>query len=369
MKRIAIITYSRAYNYGSALQTYALNHYLTLLGNDVKTIDYTTQSQQELYTIFEPLRGVISFLRNIQSLRHYYNLKTHKKRFDEFLSMYVPMTLPISSSEAFSSLNAQFDYFISGSDQIWNAQCDDFDSNYMLSFVQDKHKCIAYAPSLGAGANDPETIKVLREHVKSYKALSSRERESTSIIERATFRSVENVLDPVFLLDAQEWNEIARTSPINGEYILGYFIGDVPGMRDFAAQLSRDSNCPVVVIWKSIRDIKYGFKTYYEAGPREFISLIKGCKYVVTNSFHAVSFSLIFGKSFWAFIPPKSDDDRLKSILDLVNLSDRIVDIYNVPKIEKLSPIDYNSIDREKLNMMIESSKYYLKNNIRYGTL
>ena len=82
-----------------------------------------------------------------------------------------------------------------------------------------------------------------------------------------------------------------------------------------------------------------------------------------------MSFSLIFGKSFWAFIPPKSDDDRLKSILDLVNLSDRIVDIYNVPKIEKLSPIDYNSIDREKLNMMIESSKYYLKNNIRYGTL
>ena len=369
MNRIAIITYSRAYNYGSALQTYALNHYLTMLGYDVKTIDYTTHSQQQLYTIFEPCKGFMSVVRNMQSLLHYNSLKSHKKKFDDFLMLHVPMTLPVSSSEDFSLLNSQFDYFVSGSDQIWNVQCNDFDSNYMLSFVSDKQKCIAYAPSLGAGAKNPQTKEVLREYVKCYKAISARERTSIRIIEDATSRRVENVLDPVFLLDAGQWKKITRDSPINGEYILGYFIGDVAGMRDFAACLSQESNCPVVVIWKSIRDIKYGFKTYYEAGPSEFISLIRGCRCVVTNSFHAVSFALIFEKTFWAFKPKQSADDRLTSILDLVNLSDRIVDVDKIPYIDKFSSIDYESIDRKNLNVMIKSSKDYLKYNVGYGIM
>ena len=369
MRRIAIITYSRAYNFGSALQSYALNNYLTLLGNDVRTIDYTTQSQQQLYTIFESYKDLMSIIRNIHSLWHYFHLKLHKKKFDDFLLKNVQMTLPVYTSEDFMLLNSQFDYFISGSDQIWNAQCDDFDSNYMLSFVSDKQKCIAYAPSLGAGANYPQTMKLLREYVKCYKALSSRENASIKIIQDATSRCVESVLDPVFLLDSGQWKAIAGDSPIKGEYILGYFIGDVAGMREFAAQMSRESSCPVVVIWKSIRDVKYRFKTYYQAGPEDFISLINGSKYVVTNSFHAVSFSLIFAKSFWAFIPPKSHDDRLKSILDLVNLTDRIVDLDKASQINKLSLIDYDSIDKDKLNMMIKSSKQYLKNNINYGTM
>ena len=138
MKRVAIITYSRAYNYGSALQTYALNRYLTQLGNKVKTIDYTTKEQQNLYAIFEPIKGWMSFARNIQSLIYYASIKRHKGRFESFLLDRVPMTQRIQIAEDFARLINQFDYFLCGSDQIWNAQCDDFDPNYMLSFVTDK---------------------------------------------------------------------------------------------------------------------------------------------------------------------------------------------------------------------------------------
>lgn len=369
MKRIAIITYSRAYNYGSALQTYALNRYLTEFGYEVKTINYTTKEQQKLYSIFEPITGGLSIVRNMQSIWHYRHLKMHKKKFDDFLSSKVPMTASISTPNDFFTLNSQFDYFVCGSDQIWNAQCDDFDSNYMLSFVQDKQKCIAYAPSLGAGAKDPKTADALTKYVKGYKAISSRERASVEIIENATNSKVETVLDPVFLLDAEQWASIIDECPIKGEYILGYFIGDVIGMRDFATQLSKETHLPVIVIWKSIRDIKYGFKTYYEAGPTEFVSLVKGSRYIVTNSFHAVSFSLIFEKSFWAFVQPGSHDDRLRSILGLMNLTDRIIDAEKVSQINQLSKINYNSISKAALNNMIESSKDYLKRNIGYETM
>lgn len=369
MKRIAIITFSRAYNYGSALQTYALNRYLTVLGNIVKTIDYTTENQQKLYTIFEPLVGIMSLARNLQSIWHLSHLRTHKKRFAIFLKKYVPMTAKVSTYDDFLRLNTQFDYFICGSDQIWNAQCDDFDSNYMLSFVEEKQKCIAYAPSLGAGANDVNTAKVLATYVKGYKGVSSREKASVGVIGKVTGCDVENVLDPVFLLNANQWFEVSPSCPINEEYILGYFIGDVVGMRNFAAELSKESGLPVVVVWKSLRDVKYGFTTYYESGPAEFLSLVNGAKYIVTNSFHAVSFSIIFGKSFWAFIQPGTYDERLRSLLELVNLTDRIIDAEAGLKVNKLSLIDYASINRDALNQMIETSKNFLKRNTDYGTL
>ena len=345
MKRIATITYSRAYNYGSALQTYALNRYLTELGNNVKTIDYTTENQQKLYKIFEPLNSSMSIVRNLQSIVYYNHLKTHKKRFDNFLSRYVPMTEKVSTYDEFLRLNTQFDYFVCGSDQIWNAQCEDFDSNYMLSFVDNKQKCIAYAPSLGAGNNEPNTVKALATYVNGFKSISSREKSSVSIIENATGCHVEHVVDPVFLLDSGQWIEIMDTCPVKGEYILGYFIGNVTGMREFAAQFSKESNLPVVVIWKSIRDVKYGFRTYYEAGPSEFLSLIKGATYIVTNSFHAVSFSLIFCKSFWAFTQPNSSDERIRNILVLMGLTNRIVNEDQFAGIEKFSTIDYGMIN------------------------
>ena len=369
MKRISIITYVRAYNYGSALQAYALNKFLTLQGYSVQTIDYTTKQQQQLYRIFEPSRGIMSFARNIQSFFYLRTLRKHKRKFDDFVSDFIPLTNKILKNEDLTKLNSQYDYFICGSDQIWNAQCEDFDSNYMLSFVDDKFKCIAYAPSLGAGGRNPKTSDALSTFVKGYKAVSSREKGSVEIIQRSTGCSVKNVLDPVFLLSSEQWAEVAGNCPINQDYILGYFIGDVAGMRDFANQLSKESKLPVIVIYKSIRDVKYGFKTFYEAGPSDFVSLIMGAKYIVTNSFHAVSFSLIFEKSFWAFIQRDSSDERLRSILTLVDLADRIIDIDSSNDIDRLSYIDYEKVNRNNLHAAIESSKSFLKSNIGYETL
>lgn len=362
--KIAIITYSRAYNYGSALQTYALNRYLTSLECDARTIDYTTDAQQNLYTIFEPIKGVLSIVRNLQSIIHFRGLQLHKARFERFLLDKVPMTHSVSSNSDLVDLNDNFDYFVCGSDQIWNAQCDDFDPTYMLSFVKDKRKCIAYAPSLGAGGRDIKTKEALCKYVKGFKAVSTRESESQELICKYISCPVSNVLDPVFLLDKDEWNSILPgVDSFCGDYILGYFIGDVEGMRDFAYLLYKKTSMPVVVIWKSVRDIKYGFKTFYSAGPLEFVNLVKNAKYVVTNSFHAISFSLIFRKTFWAFISPDGKDKRITSVLDIVFLKGRIVNIDNVDR-DITSCIDYENVNFSRLETMISDSKDYLKRNL-----
>lgn len=364
MKKIAIITYSRAYNYGSALQAYALNKFLRTNGFEVKTIDYTTKGQQSLYRIFEPIKNIMSIARNIQSLLNYAKLKRHKLRFDTFVSECIPMTDRIHSDAQLEYISREFDYFICGSDQIWNANCADFDSNYMLSFVGDKSKCIAYAPSLGAGAKGFKTSDAIEKFVVGYKSLSSREITSSAIISRICNKPVCTVCDPVFLLSEREWMEIVNQNPIGKDYILGYFIGDVAGLRKFAAKVQKEAKLPVLVIYKNLRDLRYSFTNKYDSGPKEFVSLVRNASFVVTNSFHAVSFSLKFRKNFWVFVNNASIDTRISGILNMVNLTERILTEESMNTVNPLQAIDYTNLPMDELNEFIMKSKEYLISNL-----
>ncbi|MCM1309663.1 MAG: polysaccharide pyruvyl transferase family protein [Bacteroides sp.] len=360
-RNIGIITYSRAYNYGSSLQSYALNKYLRTQGFNVRTIDYSNEAQVRMYEIFEPWSGIMSVARNVHSFLNFRKLKSHISNFESFLKSHVPMTHPMCKPEALTALNPDFDYFICGSDQIWNVECDDFDNSYMLAFVNDKNKCIAYAPSLGKGSLNPKTSDAIRKYATEFRSLSSREADSAPIIAAATNSEVTTVCDPVFLLSANEWADIASSIKLPKEYILGYFIGDVAGMRDFAAKLGKSTKLPVIVICKNLRDLKYRFKNRYDSGPAEFVSLIKNASGIVTNSFHAISFSLIFKKQFWGFIP-QSADSRISGLLNMMTLNDRLLTSQSASGIDHLGGIDYSTVDFSKLNSLIANSKLYLQN-------
>lgn len=364
LQNILIITYARAINYGSALQAFALNRYLTDNGFNVKTIDYTTETQQKLYRIFEPTKSMMAMFRNIQSILNYRKLKEHHTRFEEFIKTYIPMTKVISTSDELESISSDADYLICGSDQIWNADCDDFDSNYMLSFVSDKSKCISYAPSLGAGASSEKTVCAIKKYAINFKALSSREESGANTIAHLTGREVSTVSDPVFLLSEEYWKEIASDRLLKKDYILGYFIGDRAGMRDFAKKMSKSTNLPVIVIYKNLRDIRYGFRNIYECGPSDFISLIQHSKGIVTNSFHAVAFSLIFKKDFWVFTGKASTDSRISGLLNMVGLSERIIDESHDAITDYLAPIQYSDKNLSRLQQHIADSKYFLLNNL-----
>lgn len=120
-KRIGIITYHKAYNFGSVLQAYALNKYLRDLGHDVETIDFQTEKQAQLYKLFEPMNSLFSIARNLQSLRFLRRLRLQRKRFDDFLREFIPTSEDVYVS--FSDLNnaeLNYDVYICGSDQIWN---------------------------------------------------------------------------------------------------------------------------------------------------------------------------------------------------------------------------------------------------------
>lgn len=364
--KAGIITYHRALNYGSALQAFALNHYLWKQGVEAFTIDYSSEGQRNTYTFYEQGHGIMTFARNVQTWLFRKSLKKKRQRFDEFISQKIPLV----GTSVFEDEKEQqaYDFFICGSDQIWNGNTIDFTPHYLLSFVKDDGKCNSYAPSIGTLQQTEGTKELYRKYLRRFKNLSVREKSGAEYLSEQIDRKVEMVLDPVFLLEADEWRQVASLScQPKGEYVLCYFIGDIAGMRDFAVKLGRQLGYKVYVILMNLRDLLCPPRIpLYDAGPAEFVNLLDGAKCVCTNSFHAMSFSVILQKDFWVFVNDKqvsSTETRPQTrILDLaasLGLENRVLDPQICNAVDMTERIDYSKIEG-KLQALKQSSKAYL---------
>ena len=366
-KRIAVITYHRAINYGSVLQTYALNRFLRDAGYSAEVIDYSNSKQRELYRYIEPVCSVKSVMRNMHSIVVLPQLIQKRKRFSSFLEGEIKMTKKkYLFKEELKELNDKYDAYICGSDQIWNPQCEDFDSAYLLDFVGEKQRCISYAPSIAVQTLPQEWKNIFEERLFNFHALSVRERPGCEIIQKIVERHVEWVSDPVFLLSADAWKQNA-ISCVKSPYVFCYFIGDVQGMRSFSKILCRELKARRVLVNKNLRDIGSAGKRMYSAGPKEFLGLINDSEFICTNSFHAVAFSLIFRKNFWVFVDssnPRAANSRIFDLLEMIGLQNRIISAETRNKVTCTESIDYSQVNFDKLYEHICKSKEFLCNAI-----
>ena len=364
-KRVGILTFHRAYNFGSALQAYALNKFLNMCGYETKTIDFIPNKQKTIYSMPK-----LSFSLHAVALRLLYRLNkkatmTRFFKFDNFVKNHIVLTSKqFNENNAFEPLNEQFDAFVVGSDQIWNPRCDDFSDIYLLPFVQEKKNRIAYSPSLGSADLPREYIELFKNNLSKFNFISLREKKSCDFIRRLVNKDVVMTPDPVFLLSQSEWLEIKKDCGISRKYILCYFIGNVKGMRSFCRKIAKRNKCNIVVLNANLREYFYKNKKMFNCGPEEFLDLIKNADLVCTDSFHAAAFSLIFNKEFLAFKKDNNGtpDERLISMLNYFDLEKRIVnsDSFCLKSLEK--------IDFQKINMKLSKFKQtginYLKESL-----
>lgn len=364
MMKCAIITYHRAENYGSALQTYALNKYLRNNGCDAETIDYCNTRQQEIYALNQKISGVMDVARSLQTKLYHKKLALRKSRFSNFLRTYVPMSIPVNKEEEFESLNHCYDVFITGSDQVWNTNCYDFTSRYLLDFVTDKSRCFSYAASIGVDRLPSDGEQLLKKWLPQFNLLSVREKRSCQYLGELIHREIVNVLDPVFLLPKCEWEQIAISPRKNKKYILCYFIGDTEGMRKFAKGLAAKTKLPLVMLLMNLREMTYSCKKAYEAGPQEFLGYFMNAEYVVTNSFHAVAFSSIFQKRFWAFVNDNDPDKpigRILNIAHLLGLENRVLNAETCVRVRGDEEIDWTEATKKMEIQKKASEKFILE--------
>lgn len=330
MKKVGIITFHAAHNYGSTLQAYALQQVVLSMGYDCEIINFRNIVQKEMYMpIF--MRGTLygKCVRFIIQAPYALGILKKYRLFERFLKEDLILSYnEYTTLKDLENADFNFDYYISGSDQIWNVESWDFSYAYFLPFVK-SGKRIAYAPSMGPGLSMDKCgdINKVTIFLKKYDAIGMREAAGAKYIERIYKRPVATVLDPTLLLDSNGYDKLISNKPlIKGEYIFIYTPRFNERVYEMAYKLGKKYNQKVVLSQghrTKEEMLKWGrkFKIYAAVGPKEFLNLCKNASIICCDSFHAVVFSILFKKCF--FVLDGMRDNRISNLLQITNLQNR----------------------------------------------
>lgn len=351
---IKTITCHNVYNYGASLQAYALQFYLEGCGHNVEIIDFNPwfhRDRYNLWFIYPAGRGyrlvkkcpllkyIIGPLRNRKMFVTY----GRKARFDAFTRNFLHLTSTnYTCSADLCSNPPQADIYIAGSDQIWNTDCENGkEPGYFLDFGGDV-KRISYAASFGGSSIKLELKDFVASKLANFDAISVRESSGIKILRDLGFGGVQ-VLDPVFLLPKKIWADLSKEAKnyglVSGQYILVYdFLLD-ERIANIASLLKQKYHLPIVSINDFIT-VNYADKNINDAGPLEFLSLVKNAKTIVSSSFHATAFSAIFEKDFYVFpLKGVSNSSRMEDFLTSIaayrrfncsNLDEKVLDFAKI---------------------------------------
>ncbi len=360
MKKVGIITFHAAHNYGSNLQAYSLQKTINRMGCNCEIINFRTERQKDQYRPLTKRKGLKYLIKNTYFLLNY---KSRKQKYNNFES-FINSKLHVSEKE-YSSLNELiksppvYDYYISGSDQIWNTIPNDADDAYFLPFVKEG-KRISYAPSFGQWGNIKHKDKIAK-YLKEYDILSVREEFGKDLVLELTGRDVPIIPDPTLLTTKQDWQSLIATPIINNEYIFFYTLFATKEMIDIVKKISHFMGLPVVISNISNQyEIFSGFKKVRNAGPLEFLNLLYHAKFVCATSFHGTVFSIILHKPFFAINGLK--DNRINTLLKTTELTHRAItkqDLYD--KLDNAMDINFEKSD-DKLSSFRKKGEEFLRN-------
>lgn len=352
MEKIAIVTLNGYFNYGNRLQNYALQETLKELNFEIETIiinnkhkkNNNTLSKRTKNLIKRPLNEIFKKVGNkawntINKDEINESKRMRTEIFKNFTYEYIKETdYTICDNNIPEKLSDKYDYFIAGSDQVWNPNYIYGSPIYFLTFAE-KHKRIAYAPSFGISEIMPAQRENYKKWILGMNKLSVREDDGANIIKELTGREAPVLVDPTLLVTKEKWLSISKEAENKpkGKYLLTYFLGGVP--QNYGRQIqniAKDNNLEVI----NLGDIKE--KETYRTGPSEFLDYVNSCSVFCTDSFHGAVFSILFEKPFIVYERMGSSlsmFSRINTLLDKFDLRSREVE--NIKTNEQIFNTDY----------------------------
>lgn len=361
---VYLITYHKSINYGSVLQCYALSTYLSNNGYETYVINYQNDNQKKAFSLYETNSGIKSFIKNTYRFFHRktYHNKIHK--FSDFIEKHISETQPFYTEEELFILGKTDSAFVTGSDQVWNTDCVDFDKNYMLGFVDNKKRCLSFAASTNLTSIEKNKTLFI-ENVKDFSAISVREKDSALALSKLLNKDVFCCCDPVFLADLGDWESLALESNIKlpEEYVFCYFIGRNNKMLSYAKRIAKETCKKLVIINDNISNLFVRCIKKYDCGPSDFLKILKNSSYIITDSFHAVCFSIIFRKNFYVY-SNNQVSNRINQILSVTGLRDRKISDFSLA--QPISNVDYSQLECSNFVSFIRESKKFLLKNLEH---
>lgn len=368
--KIGIITFNSAHNYGAVLQVWALQEKLKSEGHQVEVINYRIPAIDNLYQVYVPrwISGNSMVNRACHKLQYMKarvrvpEKAVRYKKFEDFINDVLPTTVPYHSYEALKNATFDYDILITGSDQVWNGNITrGINGAYFLAFGDEKVKRISYAASIGKDAFDPEEKDVVAKYLKGLDYISVREEKAKTAVEELTDKEVDLVLDPTLLLDKEKYDQLKKPFPVKGgEYIFVHNVHLVKvdaRLNAIVEEISKRTGLPVV---NNRADYTFSneIAKFSAGGPEEFLGVIDGAKYVITNSFHATVFSTIYEKKFIT-VPHFKNPDRMRNLLQLFQLENHLIaEVKDIPKDLSELDIDYGKVKELRKKARSASEAY-----------
>ncbi|MFR2776306.1 MAG: polysaccharide pyruvyl transferase family protein [Anaerostipes sp.] len=314
--RVGILTFQFANNYGALLQAYALKEYIQREDVNVNIINYVSNHFHIAYSI-NPFEKK-NFASIVKASLKWPILTVQHRKFIDFRNNY----LDLFDVEEKEILTYKYDTIVVGSDQVWNLSITNNDMKYFL--CEDNDDAVFRKISYAASANDSFPMGKYKNKIQKclleFDAISVRENQLKQNLEKIGV-NCEVVCDPVFLLKKEKWSELSSNPRmIKQKYILAYMLKENNDLSEKAQQISKKYKLPVVVVHPQGRRLCKVGKMRYDIGVSEFVGLIKNAEYVITNSFHAFAFSLIFSKKIY-FECVEGTSNRILNLLEILDIS------------------------------------------------
>lgn len=335
-KNVALLNYHwENVNFGALLTSFALNRFLNNVGYNAQNINYIPHFPW--ITEEEP-----------------------NKYFDDFRTKYLPMTKEYTETYQLFELNDYFKHFIVGSDQVWRYAFikDDLDA-FFFNFTSTDKNLISAAASFGTQDVEKHTgnaNNLYQLYLSVFDSVSIREQSGIDYCKNIGIEAT-CIIDPVFMLDKQEWDKIIDSDKEDKtkNNVVFYTINETLE-KEFIEYIKQNKK-----LLNANRIKNVTFKTSVE----EWLYQIKNCDYFITDSFHGVCFAIIFNKPFVCVNKNTITSTRMKYLLDLLGIKNRLYNNFEEVNLEKLllDRIDYQKAN-EKLNELSSFSRNWLLNAI-----
>lgn len=348
MKKIGILTFHSAINNGAVLQAYALVQAIESYGVKCEDIDYTAKAIIHSYDI-QPIKN----RRSLKAIALYFVkdravLETQKK-FSEFRSKYLKISVSCYD-DCIKLASGRYDALIVGSDQVWNGDLTGNDENYYLAFDSTTPK-FSYGASFGKEKINTWDISAINKYLTTFKKVTVREDCAKTLLKNAVGIESTVVPDPVYLLSKKEWEKNFKLKERNEKYILFFMLHYNDQMIEFCNNLSKETGLKVYNLTNSFLKSK-GMKKIKKYGPEDFLQYIYGATYVVTDSFHAISISLIFNKELYIGLKSgklSSLNTRIESLVKRYDIANRIIG----------EDVSFKRMSYKKINKNLEKQREF----------
>lgn len=345
-RKVAVVSIYDIDNFGNRLQSVAVYKLLKKLHCEPEIVEIDKIGKKEFVSRF--FKKYLKFLKNnCQSVRlPLFQSFNENLKFSKYKIQW-----KFGKELIDKNLDDAYDFFIVGSDQVWNPEFAGY-GFYFLDFVRDDKKKIAFSASVGVTEVSKEYAEKMQLNLRSFNAISVREQQANDLITSLTKRKdIITLVDPTMMIGPDEWSELARKpKQYKGEkFILNYFLGEQsPERRKLISDFAKRGGYDVINILD--KD-----DPFYASGPAEFLWLEKNAELICTDSFHSSVFGILFSTPFLVFDredTSKNMSSRLDNLLEVFDLNDR--KFIGKELTEKCLDIDYSKA-HEKL--MIEKKR------------